>query len=116
VRPLRGRALGFLCKGEHLRQTKSGIKSLFSMTMVQAATLARTDEKPQPRRFRFGRWIVVILWGASAVVLAGLVLSYALPRNEQLLTLPGPTYVIVADGVATAGGGIEIEKDLIVVN
>jgi hypothetical protein len=84
--------------------------------MVQAATLAQTDEKPQRRPFRVGRWIVVILWGAAAVVLAGLALSYALPRNERLLTLPGPTYVIVADGVATAASGIEIEKDVIVVN
>ena len=80
------------------------------------ATMSRMDKQPKRRRFRFGRWIVAILWGACAVVLAGLVASYVLPRNEGLLTLPGPTYVIVADGVVTVGGGIRIVKDVIVVN
>jgi hypothetical protein len=61
------------------------------------------EDKPPKRRWRFACWIVTINWGFSAVVVTGIVLLYLVPSDDRLLTLPGPTYVIVEKGALTAG-------------
>jgi hypothetical protein len=69
------------------------------------------DEKRRHRRLRFGRWIVAMSWGVSAVALTGLVLSYVFPRGDRMLSLPwGLKHVMVAEGVLAAGGHVWYEN------
>jgi hypothetical protein len=59
---------------------------------------------------RFGRWIVVSLWGISVVLMTGITLSYLLPIGDRMLTFSGPTYAIAVRGTIAVGGGLTIEN------
>lgn len=73
--------------------------------------MGRMNEQPQHRRARFGRLILAFLWAISAVLLAGIVLSYLLPHGDRFVTFAGPTHAIVDCGTLAIGGGIELTNE-----